>query len=153
MKAKTKALIAVLLFIISLQPVLAWEYIGPEAELISLINTERKAAGAPPLTIDWEVARLARYKSEEMKKHQLFSHESLIYGSPAQLLDRFDVAYTALGANIAMGQETARDVIDDWRKSSGHTDNLLNSDYTRAGVGLSWDDNGISYWTLILIAN
>ena len=147
-----KSLVTALFLIIFLQPILAWDYTGPEVELIKLINTERQENGIPPLTINWEVARLARYKTEEMNKHQLFGHDSLIYGSPSQILDRYNIPYNSLGANIAKGQETAHDVMEDWRQSSGHMSNLLNASYTSAGVGLSRDDNGILYWKLILIA-
>ena len=145
-----KKMLAILLMF-AIVPIYAFAYEGPETELIALINSERAANGAPPLTINWEVARLARYKSEEMVKHRLFGHESLVYGSPSQTLDRFNIPYSTLGANIAMGQETAQDVMAAWQGSPGHNNNLLNIGYTSAGVGLSWDDDGIPYWTLILI--
>ena len=130
----------------------AYQYTGAETELIALINSEREASGAPPLAINWELTRLARYKSEEMKKHRLFGHESLVYGNPAQLLDRFHVPYGTVGTNIAMGQETPQEVVAAWRNSPGHHANLLNQSFTSAGVGLSFDEYGIPYWTLILIA-
>ena len=148
--------IITLLLIFSLSTCLtaaAYQYQGAEIELISLINRERAACGAPPLTINWEVARLARYKSEEMRKHRLFGHESLVYGNPAQILDRFHVPYSIVGANIAKGQETAYDVINAWRSSPGHHANLIFQGFTSAGIGLSWDEYGIPYWTLILIAD
>ena len=131
----------------------SYQYKGPETELIDLVNSERKANGIPPLVINWEVTRLARYKSEEMRKHRLLGHESFAYGNPAQTLDRFHVPYSAVGANIAKGQETAQDVINAWRGSPGHHANLINQSFTSAGVGLSSDEYGIPYWTLILIGD
>ena len=129
----------------------AYHYQGPEAELIGLINAERAKTGTPPLTVNWEVARLARYKSEEMKRHGLFSHESLVYGSPDQQLIRFNVPHSIVGANIAMGQETSQDVLEAWLSSQSHHFNLVNAEYTSAGVGLSIDDDGMYYWTLMLV--
>ena len=149
-----KTLLLAISIVMCLQPIslLATTlYNGPETELITLINSQREATGISPLSINWEVARLARYKSEEMMKHNLFGHESLIYGSPSQLLDRFSIPHSTLGANIAMGQETAQEVLKDWQNSPGHVSNLLNADFTSAGVGLCWDDEGIPYWTLILV--
>ena len=131
---------------------MAYEYHGPETELVALANRERKANGIPPLTIDWEITRLAQYKTEEMKNHRIFCHESLVYGSPTQMLDRFHVPYSAVGANIAMGQETPAEVINAWLNAPGHHANLTNPHFTKAGVGLSWDENGIPYWTLMLAA-
>jgi len=145
--------VLLILFIASCLPLTAaYQYHGPEVELITLVNAERKANNVPPLAINWELARLARYKTEEMKTHQLISHESLIYGDPNETLDRFEVPYKSMGANIAMGQETAHDVIEAWLSTPGHHANLINPEYTSAGVGLSFDDNNIPYWTLILIA-
>jgi len=131
--------------------VAAYIYQGPEAELIALINAERAKNGAPALTENWEVARLARYKSEEMKRHGVFCHESLVYGSPDQLLARFSVPHNVVGSNIAMGQETPQQVLGAWLNSQSHHANLVNTEYTSAGVGLSIDDNGIYYWTLMLV--
>jgi len=150
MKKTILVLVAILLFL----PLLAagYEYNGPESELISLINNERELAGVPPLVIDWEVARLARYKSEDMKSHKMFDHESLVYGNPAQLLERFHISFSQVGANIAMGHEVPREVMEAWVGSDGHLANLLNVDFTRAGVGLSRDEDGILYWALLLVA-
>jgi len=131
--------------------VAAYSYQGPEAELIGLINAERTKTGAPPLTVNWEVARLARYKSEEMKRHGVISHESLVYGNPSQQLTRFQVPHSMVGANIAMGHETPQDVLEAWLNSQCHHVNLVSAEYTSAGVGVSVDDNGIYYWTLILV--
>ena len=128
----------------------AYEYHGPEAEIISLINHEREANDAPPLAISWEITRLAGYKSEEMKRHRLFDHESIVYGDPAQILDTFFIPYGIVGANIAMGQETPQCVITAWLNSPGHKANLVNPAFAKAGVGISWDDYGIPYWTLLM---
>ena len=133
------------------QTVSGYHYQGPEMELIMLVNAERAKKGVPPLTVNWEVARVARYKSEEMKRHGLLSHESLVYGSPAQQLTRFQVPHSLVGANIAMGQETSMEVLGAWLSSQSHYANLINAEYTSAGVGFSMGDNGIYYWTLMLV--
>ena len=128
-----------------------YEYNGAEMELVSLINSEREASGVPPLDICWEISRLASYKSEEMKQYRLFNHESIVYGNPAQALDFFSIPNTEVGANIAMGQETPQSVVTAWANSPEHLANLLNPAFTRAGVGLSWDEYGIPFWTLLMI--
>ena len=86
-----------------------------------------------------------------MKRHGLFSHESLVYGSPAQQLTRFNVPHSIVGANIAMGHETSEEVLEAWLNSQSHHANLVNAEYTSAGVGLSICDDGIYYWTLMLV--
>ena len=149
---KILVLLVFLLIILPIPLVAAYEYHGPEIELILLINNERLANNAPALTINWEVTRLARYKTEEMKVHRFFDHESLVYGNPAETLARFHIPHTVVSANIAKGYETAQDVITAWINAPGHHANLINPEFTSAGVGLSLDDNGIPYWTLILLA-
>ena len=126
-------------------------YTGPETELVMLINEMRKVNDAPPLVLNWELARLARLRAEEMKTHKLFDHESLIYGSPSELLDRFQISYTHAGANIAMGQETPQAVLNAWLESDSHHGNLIAPSFTNVGVGISRDDDGIVYWVLLLI--
>ena len=128
-----------------------YEYRGPEAEVINLINQQREANAAPPLAICWEITRIAGYKSEEMKRHRLFDHESIVYGDPAQTLDTFFIPYEIVGANIAMGQEAPECVVSAWVNSPGHLANLVNPAFNKAGVGISRDEFGILYWTLILI--
>ena len=127
-----------------------YEYHGPETELIVLINQEREASGAPPLTICWEITRIAGYKSEEMKRHRLFDHESIVYGDPAQTLDTFFIPHNVIGANIAMGQESPQCVATAWFNSPGHMANLVNPAFKKAGVGISVDEFDIPYWTLIM---
>jgi len=145
-------LVLSLLILICLpQSTFAYSYQGPEAELINLINAERAKSGTQPIAINWEVARIARYKSEEMKRHGLFSHESLVYGNPSEQLARFNVPHSIVGANIAMGHETPEEVLDAWLSSQSHHANLVNAEYTSAGAGLSVDDDGIHYWTLMLV--
>ena len=148
---KKLLVLLVILLIFSTLSVAAYDYQGPEVELIRLINNERESNNVPPLCINWEVFRLARYKSEEMISHRLFSHESLIYGDPAETLTRFNIPHSTVGANIAMGYETAHDVMAAWLNAPGHHANLINSEYTSAGIGLGWDDDGIPYWALFLI--
>ena len=148
---KRIALLLPILLIFIFTTAMSYDYHGPEVELITFINKERQSNGIPPLLINWEVTRLARYKSEEMVNHGLFDHESLVYGNPAQLLDSFHIGYSYAGANIAMGHETPEDVLSAWNSSPGHKANIFNPNFLSAGVGLSYDDDDIPYWTIILV--
>jgi len=131
----------------------AFTYHGPETELAAIINKVRQSEGMPLLRKDWEVARLARYKSEEMRAHRVFDHESVTYGNPAQLLDRFHIQYTHVGANIALGHTAPSDVVLAWLASPGHRASILDPQFSRLGVGLSIDADGTPYWTLLLVAD
>ncbi|MFP3361257.1 CAP domain-containing protein, partial [Planococcus sp. SIMBA_143] len=73
-------------------------------EVVKLVNVERSKVGLPPLKENWELSRVARYKSEDMINKNYFSHTSPTYGSPFQMMKDFGISYQAAGENIAAGQ-------------------------------------------------
>ena len=115
-----------------------------EQEVIRLTNVERAKYGLKPLTEDWELSRVARYKSQDMHDRRYFDHNSPTYGTPFQMMKAFGLSYRSAGENIAMGYRTPQSVVTGWMNSSGHRANILNSSYTRIGVGYVADGN---YWT------
>ena len=119
-----------------------------EKEVVRLVNEERAARGLKALTYNWELCRVARYKSQDMKDNGYFSHTSPVYGSPFQMMKNFGIAYRSAGENIARGQKSPRAVVDAWMNSSGHRANILNPSFTEIGVGYVADG---SYWTQMFI--
>lgn len=120
-----------------------------EEEVIRLVNDIRVKNGLKPLTYDWQLSRVARYKSEDMKKLGYFSHNSPTYGSPFEMIRSFGITYRSAGENIARGYKTPEAVVDAWMNSSGHRANILNSSYTYIGVGYVASGN---YWTQMFIS-
>ena len=120
-----------------------------EQEVIRLVNEIRKQNGLKALTYDWELARVARYKSQDMKDNNYFSHTSPVYGSPFQMIKIFGISYRRAGENIAKGYATPQAVVNGWMNSSGHRANILNASYTHIGVGYVAGGN---YWTQMFIA-
>ena len=119
-----------------------------EQEVIRLVNEVRKENGLKPLTYDWELARVARYKSQDMKDNGYFAHNSPVYGSPFDMIKNFGISYRSAGENIARGQRTPEAVMNAWMNSTGHRQNILNSSYTKIGVGYVADGK---YWTQMFI--
>ncbi len=120
-----------------------------EKQVVDLVNKERTQRGLKALTQDWELSRVARYKSQDMKDNNYFSHTSPIYGSPFQMMKSFGITYKTAGENIAMGYKTPEAVVNGWMNSSGHRANILNSSFTRIGVGYVQNGN---YWTQMFIS-
>lgn len=120
-----------------------------EQEVIRLVNVKRAENGLKPLTYDWELSRVARYKSQDMKDNRYFSHTSPTYGSPFQMMKSFGISYRTAGENIARGYATPEAVVNGWMNSSGHRANILNASFTRIGVGYVADGN---YWTQMFIS-
>jgi uncharacterized YkwD family protein/spore coat assembly protein SafA len=121
-----------------------------EEEVINLCNAERTRYGLQPLKINWEVSRVARYKSTDMRDGNYFSHMSPSYGSPFDMLQKFNISYKTAGENIAKGQKTAASVVNAWMNSEGHRANILNSGFSEIGVGYV-EGNGGPYWTQMFI--
>ncbi|MBQ8390218.1 MAG: SafA/ExsA family spore coat assembly protein [Oscillibacter sp.] len=119
-----------------------------EAEVIRLVNAERAKQGLKALTANWELSRVARYKSQDMVDNKYFSHTSPTYGSPFQMIKNFGISFRTAGENIAYGQRTPQAVVNAWMNSSGHRANILNSSYTQIGVGYVASGN---YWTQMFI--
>ena len=119
-----------------------------EQEVIRLVNEIRVKNGLKALTYDWELSRVARYKSQDMKDLGYFSHTSPIYGSPFQMIKNFGLSYKSAGENIAMGYSSPQAVVNGWMNSSGHRANILSSSYTHIGVGYVAGGN---YWTQMFI--
>lgn len=119
-----------------------------EKEVIRLINEIRVQNGLKELTYNWELSRVARYKSQDMKDNRYFSHTSPVYGSPFQMIRNFGITYRSAGENIARGQTSPQAVVNAWMNSSGHRANILNASFTQIGVGYVADGN---YWTQMFI--
>ncbi|MDO4315901.1 MAG: SafA/ExsA family spore coat assembly protein [Oscillospiraceae bacterium] len=119
-----------------------------EAEVIRLVNEIRQQNGLRPLTANWELSRVARYKSQDMVDNRYFSHTSPTYGTPFQMIKAFGLSYKTAGENIAYGYATPKAVVDGWMNSSGHRANILNASYTQIGVGYVARGN---YWTQMFI--
>ena len=119
-----------------------------EQQVIDLVNDIRVKNGLNTLKANWELSRVARYKSQDMHDNKYFSHTSPVYGSPFEMIKNFGISYRTAGENIAQGYKTPAAVVDGWMNSSGHRANILNAGYTQIGVG--YVANG-HYWTQMFI--
>ena len=118
-----------------------------ENEVIRLVNIERTNRGIQALATNWQLSRVARYKSQDMVDKNYFSHTSPTYGSPFTMMQSFGLRFSAAGENIAYGQRTAQEVVTAWMNSPGHRANILSKVYTQIGVGVAKKSNGTLYWT------
>lgn len=120
-----------------------------EKEVVRLVNEIRADAGLGELIYDWELSRVARYKSEDMRDNGYFSHTSPTYGSPFTMMKNFGIRYRSAAENIAKGQRTPAAVVNAWMNSSGHRANIMNKSFTHIGVGFA---DGGNLWTQMFIS-
>jgi uncharacterized protein YkwD len=125
------------------RPVAPARNLGPELEVVSRTNTERARAGCPALRVDPRLTAAARAHSADMVNRHYFDHPSPDGDTPQ---DRSSAAGYADygGENIAYGQDSAAEVVNDWMNSPDHRANILDCGFTAIGVGL--DRRGM-YWT------
>jgi len=118
-----------------------------EDEVVKLVNQQRAKYGLGPLTVNWELSRCARIKSQDMINRNYFSHTSPTYGSPFNMMENFGLRFSAAAENIAKGQRTPQEVMNAWMNSPGHRANILSKNVTHIGVGAAKSSNGTLYWT------
>ncbi|MDR0906125.1 MAG: CAP domain-containing protein [Oscillospiraceae bacterium] len=122
-----------------------------EQKVADLVNKNRISAGLAPLKMNWELSRVARYKSQDMIDKKYFAHQSPTYGSPFVMMESFGLKFSAAGENIAYGQRTPAEVMQGWMDSPGHRANIMSNIYTQIGVGAAKASNGTLYWTQMFI--
>ncbi|MBM6905029.1 S-layer homology domain-containing protein [Collinsella tanakaei] len=107
-------------------------------EVLDIVNQHRTAEGLRPLTMDAELLAVAMQRAAETVVS--YSHTR----------PNGTVCFTAsskmFGENIATGQWTAAEVMDDWMHSTGHRENIMNSSYASIGVGCFQAQDGALYW-------
>lgn len=116
----------------------------------NLVNSDRSAYSLPTLTIDPELSRIARLKSQDMARNKYFAHLSPTYGDVRQMLKAQGYAYAAAGENIAH-HATVEKCQAALLSSPGHRRNLLTRTYTKLGVGIALDEKGYVYLTQIFV--
>ncbi|MDR1209095.1 MAG: CAP domain-containing protein [Clostridiales bacterium] len=122
-----------------------------EKRVADEINARREEYGAPPLVVNWQLARAARYKAEDMRDSGRLGHRSLRYGTPADMLTAFHIPFRALGEVVAAGQIAPEDAVAAWMASEVNRASILSEDFTEIGVGYAPGDGG--RWVAILLEN
>ncbi|GAA0328910.1 hypothetical protein GCM10008967_19290 [Bacillus carboniphilus] len=122
-----------------------------ERQVVELTNQERQRNGLSPLKLNEKLSDVARLKSQDMRDKNYFAHNSPTYGSPFEMMQQFHVQYQTAGENIAAGQRSAQEVVQQWMDSPGHRKNILNPEFTEIGVGHVEGGNMGVYWTQMFI--
>jgi uncharacterized protein YkwD len=122
-----------------------------EQAFLTLINDYRADNGLGPLALSPTLNKAAAWKSQHMVDANYFAHDDLPIGRSWD--DRIvDCGYgfaTWIGENIAAGNADAQATFEQWRNSSGHNQNMLNSNYNAIGIGRAYGSGSAygSYWT------
>lgn len=124
-------------------------------QVLRLTNQFRTQQGVAPLKLNDELSAAAQGHAKEMAQEDYFGHAGK---DGSQAWDRAQAkgySFSAIGENIAAGQKTPKAVVNAWKNSPGHRENLLNPTYKELGVGYFYQKNDTgsvnynSYWAQV----
>ncbi len=98
---------------------------------------------APAGALQWsdQLEASARRHASDMKRHKYFSHYSRKGKSVGDRLDELGYNWQHIGENIATGQTTWEQVIEDWLNSPTHCEMIMNQNMVEMGISRVGD-----YW-------
>ncbi|MGH9223543.1 MAG: CAP domain-containing protein [Acidimicrobiales bacterium] len=102
-----------------------------EAKLISLTNSVRASAGAPPLALDGTLSSISRQWAQVMASNNAISHNPNYRGQ----IEGAGFNWRGLAENVGMGP-TVEHVHQALVNSPSHYTNMVNGSYTRVGIGI-----------------
>jgi len=119
-----------------------------EQRVFELTNIERVNHGLSPLIRHELLAVSSRAHSLDLMLNNLGTHTGTGHtgsdGSTAsQRMVRAGITNGRFyGENISYGSTTPEEVVEGWINSPGHRENILDTDFTHLGVGLTWRPEG-----------
>jgi len=107
----------------------------------NLVNEERENVGEDALTWDTNLESVSDVRAQEAS--QSFSHQRP--NGKAWYTVNSNIQG---GENLAYGQTTPQQVVDEWMASPTHKDNILYPEFNTVGIALYQNDSGVPYWAL-----
>lgn len=92
-----------------------------------------------PLAFDCQLWKASKLHSEDMAKNNYFAHASQDGTSFGERAERQGT--TANSENIAAGSSTAKGALEQWKKSNGHCEGMMNPKATVMGIGHAYSSN------------
>jgi uncharacterized protein YkwD len=117
-----------------------------ERDVLDLVNAERRRHGCAGLGLDHRLTAAARGHAEDMAEHGYFAHRSPAGDRAGDRIRDEGYAWRLFAENIARGQDSPAEVVDDWMNSASHRANILDCRLRELGVGLTVDAARTPYW-------
>ena len=126
------------------------------ARVIELVNEARsqprrcgreKFRAAPPLEVSRKLNDAAVGHARDMAKRKYFEHRGSDGSQPRDRVERAGYRFRLTGENIALGPESAEEVVAGWLDSPGHCANIMEPRFREIGVGVAaGTGRGQIYW-------
>ena len=115
-------------------------------EVYEITNNYRSLVGVSSLTLDSSLVEAASIRAKELSDS--FSHTRPKGSSCFTVLSELGISYGTAGENIAAGYSSSQSVMEGWRFSSGHYQNIISSKFKKIGIGVNIVNNQY-YWVQI----
>lgn len=115
-------------------------------EVYEITNNYRSLVGVSSLTLDSSLVEAASIRAKELSDS--FSHTRPNGSSCFTVLSGLGISYGTAGENIAAGYSSSQSVMEGWRSSSGHYQNIISSKFKKIGIGVNIVNNQY-YWVQI----
>lgn len=115
-------------------------------EVYEITNNYRSSVGVSSLTLDSSLVEAASIRAKELSNS--FSHTRPNGSSCFTVLSELGISYGTAGENIAAGYSSSQSVMEGWRSSSGHYQNIISSKFKKIGIGVNIINNQY-YWVQI----
>jgi uncharacterized protein YkwD len=118
-------------------------------DVLSHTNKFRKAKGLKALQMREDLNQIAQKHSENMARGRVgFGHAG--FAKRQSQVRKLDRTITSFAENVAYGSTTGKDVVEGWKNSKGHRENILGP-YKYIGIGIARDKRGVIYYTQIFV--
>ena len=115
-------------------------------EVYEITNNYRSLVGVSSLTLDSSLVEAANIRAKELSDS--FSHTRPNGSSCFTVLSELGISYGTAGENIAAGYSSSQSVMEGWRSSSGHYQNIISSKFKKIGIGVNIINNQY-FWVQI----
>lgn len=112
------------------------------------VNAFRRENGLGPVSDDAALLRAAQKQADAMAAAGVMSHD--VAGGFSSRVNAAGIKAGEAAENVAMGQRSLAEVMQDWKNSSGHRKNMLMASATRVAVAQRKGADGKLYWAMVL---
>jgi uncharacterized protein YkwD len=130
--------------------------------VLTAVNAARAKAGCGPLRMNSRLTAAAKTHARAMAEQNFFGHAGKDGSRFSSRIKRQGYSFRAAAENIAAGQKSATQVVQNWLKSAGHRRNILNCQMTETGIAMIYqpDDKPLRgsrhalryYWVQVFAA-
>jgi uncharacterized protein YkwD len=129
------------------------------ARVVELVNVARSSSrrcgrerypAAAPLNVSRKLNEAAADHAHDMARRKYFDHGGADGSQPKDRVLRAGYRPRLTGENIALGPESAEEVVAGWLASPGHCANIMDSRFQDIGIGLATGrGRGKIYWVQV----